>query len=68
MRHFEFVGGSSSKFWEVWVQGKQMCTRYGRIGSQGQTTVKDYPDESAAKNAAAKLVAEKVGKGYVEKT
>jgi DNA ligase-1 len=66
-RHFEFVEGTSSKFWEVWVAGNQMMTRYGRIGSQGSTTVKTFADEPAARKAADKLVAEKVGKGYVER-
>jgi predicted DNA-binding WGR domain protein len=45
-----------------------MYTHYGRIGSAGQTTVKNYPDEAAARAAADKLVREKTGKGYVEKT
>ncbi len=66
-RHFEFVEGKSSKFWEVWVEGTEMYTQYGRIGSDGQKTVKSYGDEAAARKAADKLVAEKTGKGYVEK-
>jgi predicted DNA-binding WGR domain protein len=67
-RHFEFVEGTSNKFWEVWVEGTNMYTQYGRIGSSGQTTVKTYGDETAARKAADKLIAEKTGKGYVEKT
>jgi DNA ligase-1 len=67
VRHFEFVGGTSSKFWEVWVEGANMYTKYGRIGSAGQTTIKSYPDEAGARKAAEKMVAEKTGKGYVEK-
>jgi DNA ligase-1 len=51
----------------VWVEGTNLYTQYGRIGSKGQTTVKAYPDEGAARKAADKLVAEKTGKGYVEK-
>jgi DNA ligase-1 len=66
-RYFEFVGGTSSKFWEVWVEGAAMFTRYGRIGSGGSITRKDFPDEPAARKAADKLIAEKTGKGYVEK-
>ncbi len=66
-RHFEFVEGTSSKFWEVWVEGTNMYTQYGRIGSKGQTTVKSYPNEAAARTAADKLIAEKTGKGYVER-
>ncbi|MFO0841102.1 MAG: DNA ligase [Gemmataceae bacterium] len=67
-RHFEFVEGKSSKFWEVWVTGARLSTRYGRIGAEGTTTVKDYPDEAAAVKAMDKVVAEKTGKGYEEKT
>ncbi len=44
-----------------------MLTRWGRIGSAGVITPKDYPDEAAAQKAAEKMVAEKTGKGYVEK-
>ncbi len=67
-RRFEFVDGNSSKFWEVWVTGCQMCTRYGRIGSSGQTTTKDYANEAGAIKAMEKLIGEKTGKGYIEKT
>jgi predicted DNA-binding WGR domain protein len=68
LRHFEFVEGTSSKFWEVWVKGAQMMTKYGRIGSQGQgTTIKDFPDEGAARKAADKKIAEKLREGYIEK-
>jgi DNA ligase-1 len=67
-RHFEFVEGKSNKFWEVWVEGTSLYTHYGRIGSKGQTTIKDYADEAAARKAADKLIAEKTGKGYVEKS
>jgi DNA ligase-1 len=67
-RRFELVEGKSSKFWEVWVSGCQMFTRYGRIGSDGQTTTKEYPDEDRALKAMDKIIREKTGKGYVEKT
>lgn len=66
-RHFEFVEGSSSKFWEVWVEGTSLYTQYGRIGSTGQTTTKAYASEAEARQAAEKITREKVGKGYVEK-
>jgi DNA ligase-1 len=67
MRRFEYVEGTSSKFWEVWVAGSQMFTRYGRIGSGGQTTIKDFADEAGAIKATEKMIREKTGKGYVEK-
>ena len=41
--------------------------RYGRIGSRGTMTIKDFPDEAAARKAMDKAIAEKVKKGYAEK-
>jgi GTPase Era involved in 16S rRNA processing len=36
-RYFEFSEGTSNKFWEVWVEGNKVLTRYGKIGANGQT-------------------------------
>jgi predicted DNA-binding WGR domain protein len=66
-RYFEFVEGTSSKFWETWVEGTRMTARYGKIGSQGTMTIKDYPDEVGARKAMDKAIGEKVSKGYAEK-
>jgi DNA ligase-1 len=66
-RYFEFVEGKSSKFWEVSQTGSDMTTRWGRIGSTGQSKTKTFADETAAARAAAKLIAEKTDEGYVEK-
>jgi predicted DNA-binding WGR domain protein len=60
------VGGSSNKFWEVEVQGKDMTTRWGRIGSAGQSKTKSFSDAAAAQAAADKLIAEKTADGYAE--
>lgn len=64
VRRFEFSEGHSNKFWEVQVQGSDVTVRYGRIGSQGQTNVKSFPDQAAASKHADKLIGEKVAKGY----
>jgi DNA ligase-1 len=66
-RYFEFVDGSSSKFWEIWMDGKDVTTKWGRIGTDGQTKTKSFPDEAKAKKEYDKLLAEKTGKGYSEK-
>ena len=67
MRRFELIEGTSSKFWEVAVNGVEVTVRYGRIGSAGQAKVKSFADAAAAQAHAAKLVAEKTKEGYVEK-
>jgi len=66
-RHFEFVEGKSNKFWEIGVEGCDVTVRFGRIGSQGTTQVKTFADAQAARKHVDKLVAEKTGKGYVER-
>jgi DNA ligase-1 len=65
--YFEFVAGTSSKFWEVSVNGSDMTTRWGRIGSTGQSKTKTFKDEAVALAQADKLIAEKTADGYVEK-
>ena len=65
-RHFQFAGGGSDKFWEIEIVGNDVTVRYGRTGSSGQTNTKAFPDESAAKKHADKLIKEKTQKGYEE--
>ena len=67
-RYFEFVEGSSSKYWEVSQSGNTMTTRWGRIGSTGQSKTKSFADERAAADAMASLIKEKTEDGYVEKS
>jgi len=66
-RYFEFVEGASSKYWEVSQAGNTMTTRWGRIGSAGQSKTKTFADPQAAANAMAILVEEKTDEGYVER-
>lgn len=66
MRRFEFRAGGSLKFWTVAVRGTSVTTTWGRIGTEGQTKTKAYPSATAARAAADKQVAEKLGKGYRE--
>ena len=66
-RYFEYVEGSSSKFWEVTQAGNTMTTRWGRIGSAGQSKTKTFADDSAAAVAVAALIDDKTDEGYIEK-
>lgn len=65
-RRFEFVEGSSDKFWEIEIAGTDVTVTFGRRGTNGQTKTKSFPYEAAAKKHADKLIEEKTGKGYVE--
>lgn len=64
--HLEFEEGTSSKFWRARVEGKTLYVNYGKIGSAGQTQVKDFGDGGAAQKEYDKLVREKRKKGYVD--
>ena len=68
MRTFEFTDDTSNKFWHIDLQGTTFTVTFGRIGTKGQTQVKDFPDAAQARKAHDKLVAEKLVKGYVETT
>jgi predicted DNA-binding WGR domain protein len=65
-RRFEFVIGSSAKFWEVTVVGVGVTVCFGRLGTAGQTQSKSFDDSAAAQKHADKLIEQKLGKGYVE--
>ncbi|MDC0716619.1 WGR domain-containing protein [Nannocystis bainbridge] len=66
MRSFTFQDGNSDKFWEIAVEGEATKVRFGRVGTAGQTKVKEHGSRAAAKAAAEALVAEKLEKGYAE--
>jgi len=67
-RYFEFVDDPSAKFWEAWVEDTSLSVRFGKIGTNGQTTVKEFPDTGAAEQARDKAIAEKTRKRVVEVT
>jgi predicted DNA-binding WGR domain protein len=66
-RYFEFRSGISQKFWEISVNDQEHTVRFGRIGTGGQTKTKAFSDADAAARDVARLVKEKLAKGYVEK-
>ncbi len=65
-RRFEFVGGTSAKFYEVVVAGSSVTVRYGRLGTEGQRLTKSLADAAGAQRHADQLIAAKLAKGYCE--
>ena len=63
--YFEFKKGSSRKFWRITKKGTKIITQYGRFGSLGQMTTKEYG--SKVDQEYDKLIQSKKKKGYVEK-
>ena len=65
-RMFELSDGKSNKFWEIRVSGASLTTRFGRIGTDGQSKTKSFADAAACEAEANKLIRQKTGKGYDE--
>jgi predicted DNA-binding WGR domain protein len=73
-KYFEYIGvseenesGTSAKFWEVTLAAKTVSVRYGRIGTDGQVSIKEFATEEEAQKYADKKVADKLKDGYLEK-
>lgn len=66
LQYFELQEGTSSKFWEISLNANSIKTRYGKIGTPGKATQKDFQDPVKAQQEYNKLVKEKTGKGYQE--
>jgi predicted DNA-binding WGR domain protein len=73
-KYFEYTGpdsenksGAASKFWEVSVDGSDVSIRFGKIGINGQTTLKQFGSSEEASEQVEKMIKEKTKKGYVEK-
>lgn len=66
-RYFEFVGGSSAKFWEATVANNAVTVRFGRIGTSGQSQTTPMASREVAERHAERLTRQKLAKGYLEK-
>ena len=50
------------------MSGNDVKTRYGKIGTPGQQTLKEFDNAAAAKKEYDRLVNEKTKKGYEEQS
>ncbi len=64
MPRYELKDDKSSKFWEIEVTGESYQVRYGRIGSDGQTSTKQFDSAAEAREAADRITESKIRKGY----
>ena len=61
-----FSDDRSNKFWRGRTEGSTMYVNYGRIGTNGQTQVKEFGSPQDADAALAKQAQGKRRKGYVD--
>ncbi|MEV8532391.1 DUF4132 domain-containing protein [Streptomyces sp. NPDC051211] len=64
MQRWEHVGEGSAKFWEGEAEGTSVTLRYGRVGTAGQTRVKEFDTVELAAAYLEKAVVEREKKGY----
>lgn len=65
--YYEFVAGTSSKFWEITVNGNSYTTRFGKIGTDGKASTKEWASQEDSIKQATKQRNLKIKKGYVFK-
>lgn len=67
MTHYlEYVDDKSSKFWMIELDGNSHTVTYGKIGSEGRASTKEFDSREEAQKSAAKLLKSKKKKGYVD--
>lgn len=67
-RIFIFQDAKSQKFWSIDVEGTEFTVEYGRLGTEGQKSKKEFDSVEKCEKEANKLIAEKTKKGYLEST
>lgn len=67
-KYYTYTRGTSNKFWAYEIVGNTLYTRWGRIGSTGQTNSKTYRSSWDARGEAARLQMSKINKGYTPAT
>lgn len=65
-RRFEYIGGTSAKFYEVTCAARTVSIRFGRIGTNGQSQSRSFQSDAEAQKYAAKQCDAKLAKGYLE--
>jgi uncharacterized protein (TIGR02996 family) len=64
MPRFEFTEGTSTKFWEITLHGAAFTTRWGRLGTDGQSKTQNFVSAAVAEREYQKLIVSKTKKGY----
>ncbi|HIE48857.1 MAG TPA: WGR domain-containing protein, partial [Gammaproteobacteria bacterium] len=64
-QYYELVNDKSAKFWEVEQQNSTVHLRWGKIGTNGQSKIKELDSQEDAAKEVEKLINQKTKKGYV---
>jgi predicted DNA-binding WGR domain protein len=58
--------GDSNKFWTIEQVDKKYIVQWGKIGTEGRISEKEFPNADECRKEVDKIIKEKVGKGYSE--
>ncbi|AZB10806.1 DUF4240 domain-containing protein [Chryseobacterium sp. G0162] len=58
--------GVSDKFWNIEYRGNTQKIVFGKTGTQGRETIKEFTDEEECTKESEKLIGQKIRKGYTE--
>lgn len=65
-RNFINQNGISDKFWNIEYKGNTQKIVFGKTGTKGRETIKDFENEMECSKESEKLIAQKLKKGYTE--
>ncbi|GAB2963474.1 hypothetical protein GCM10027048_35590 [Hymenobacter coalescens] len=65
-RYFINQGGESNKFWNIETDGAAYTVTFGKVGTNGRVSRKELANVVSCEAEAAKLILEKLKKGYHE--
>ena len=63
-RSLQYQDEKSDKFWNITLDGSTVTVHFGRVGTAGQRKEFSFDDETAARQAFEKRLAEKLKEGY----
>lgn len=58
--------GVSDKFWNIEYEGNTQKIVFGKTGTKGRETIKEFTDENECIRESEKLTSQKIKKGYTE--
>lgn len=58
--------GVSDKFWNIEYEGSTQKIVFGKTGTKGRETIKEFTDENECIRESEKLISQKIKKGYTE--
>ena len=65
-RRFVYQDAKSDKFWDIEFEGTTQTVVYGKTGTSGRETVKEFATAEECTKESEKLIAQKLKKGYTE--